>query len=469
MTTNDKNWQLSDNPFGERKSAPFAKSAAPQAQQVAPEHDENPDELEPRELLASRLIAAWCEANGKRIPWAKAIEISAIVTKMPEDEKQRLLSLGDESTVAAPAQTADLHNEIMNLPCKVPADYDIKQRLAYKVGHRDARHAAAELVAAPAHTADQDCTEPNRAACPRLCHDFCNAEETRKSCGKWENGATSAVTHPDDIAVDRFAAAMRAKMAASRAKGRGGWDDPAQCTIESLQTMLIEHLAKGDPVDIGNFAMMLFNRAAPVAQPGQDERAAFEAWVVQHCSPLVAKHEVLRRSKDGMSYAMFSVEENWQAWQARAALSAVAQPSNAATPPQFSERDLSVLRFALHMFASNAHLHAEAAAQDKNQKRYKNGAFESFQRDAQDAERLMQEIERPLSDAEGLSKHLARVAKAVGEREAFEKEMRGRMFIRSDFRQNELGHYKESSMQAYWEVWQARAALTAAAQPKESK
>jgi hypothetical protein len=70
--------------------------------------------------------------------------------------------------------------------------------------------------------------------------------------------------HPDDIAVDRFAAAMKAKMAASRAKGRGGWDDPAVCTVESLQSMLLGHLAKGDPVDVGNFAMMLWNRAAPV-------------------------------------------------------------------------------------------------------------------------------------------------------------------------------------------------------------
>lgn len=70
--------------------------------------------------------------------------------------------------------------------------------------------------------------------------------------------------HPDDLAVDRFAAAMKAKMAASRAKGRGGWGDPEQCPVERLQTMLVDHLAKGDPVDVGNFAMMLFNREAQV-------------------------------------------------------------------------------------------------------------------------------------------------------------------------------------------------------------
>jgi hypothetical protein len=55
--------------------------------------------------------------------------------------------------------------------------------------------------------------------------------------------------HPDDIAVDRFAAFMKAKMAASRAKGRGGWNDPAQCSVETLQTMMLH--ARGAPVSAG--------------------------------------------------------------------------------------------------------------------------------------------------------------------------------------------------------------------------
>ena len=41
----------------------------------------------------------------------------------------------------------NLHGQIMNLNC-VPTNMDAEpaQRLAYKVGHRDARHAAAELA-----------------------------------------------------------------------------------------------------------------------------------------------------------------------------------------------------------------------------------------------------------------------------------------------------------------------------------
>ncbi len=36
---------------------------------------------------------------------------------------------------------------------------------------------AAQLAAQPT----PDCTEPNRAICPRLCHDFCNKYETEKA------------------------------------------------------------------------------------------------------------------------------------------------------------------------------------------------------------------------------------------------------------------------------------------------
>jgi hypothetical protein len=48
--------------------------------------------------------------------------------------------------------TDELHQRIMNLPCNVPEavtvwDHD-EYTDAYKVGHRDARHAAAELVSA---------------------------------------------------------------------------------------------------------------------------------------------------------------------------------------------------------------------------------------------------------------------------------------------------------------------------------
>lgn len=63
--------------------------------------------------------------------------------------------------------------------------------------------------------------------------------------------------HPDDRAVDLFSARMKTKLAMAREKGRGGWDDPEQCSVAYLQQLLHEHIVKGDPVDVANFCMML--------------------------------------------------------------------------------------------------------------------------------------------------------------------------------------------------------------------
>lgn len=74
-----------------------------------------------------------------------------------------------------------------------------------------------------------------------------------------------APAHPDDIAVDRFAEAMKAKLAAARAKGRSGWDDPEQCTVAHLANLLAGHTLKGNAgnfIDVANFAMMLHMREA---------------------------------------------------------------------------------------------------------------------------------------------------------------------------------------------------------------
>lgn len=76
-----------------------------------------------------------------------------------------------------------------------------------------------------------------------------------------------SLVHPDQAAVRKFAAAMEGKMAWARSKGRKGWDDPQECAIEFLQQLLRGHLLKGDPVDVANFCMMLWNRGAKVVMP----------------------------------------------------------------------------------------------------------------------------------------------------------------------------------------------------------
>lgn len=82
--------------------------------------------------------------------------------------------------------------------------------------------------------------------------------------------------HPDDIAVDRFAAAMKAKLAQKRREGRGGWQNRDECSAERLSSMLRDHVGKGDPVDVANFAMMLHQRGDRItsAEPAGEEPVA---------------------------------------------------------------------------------------------------------------------------------------------------------------------------------------------------
>ncbi len=66
--------------------------------------------------------------------------------------------------------------------------------------------------------------------------------------------------HNDDVVAAMFSMAMREKLAKKRADGRGGWDDKDICTEGFLNKMLCGHIEKGDPVDVANFAMMLWYR-----------------------------------------------------------------------------------------------------------------------------------------------------------------------------------------------------------------
>jgi len=77
------------------------------------------------------------------------------------------------------------------------------------------------------------------------------------------DGVTEA--HPDDAAVDRFAAVMATKLAKKRDDGRGGWEDKEQCSNALLSRLLREHVEKGDPVDVANLAMMIHQRGEAIA------------------------------------------------------------------------------------------------------------------------------------------------------------------------------------------------------------
>lgn len=91
-------------------------------------------------------------------------------------------------------------------------------------------------------------------------------------------------THPDDLAVDRFALAMKEKLAKARAKGRRGWSFKSECKPGYLEHLLIEHIGKGNPgtfEDVANFAMMLHQRGDD-PQRLADEFNALIGAVLQH-------------------------------------------------------------------------------------------------------------------------------------------------------------------------------------------
>jgi hypothetical protein len=60
--------------------------------------------------------------------------------------------------------------------------------------------------------------------------------------------------------ADTFGKVMHDKMLKSyREKGRRGWDDPAW-TIDQIKTAMIEHIEKGDPIDLAVFAAFWWNK-----------------------------------------------------------------------------------------------------------------------------------------------------------------------------------------------------------------
>ena len=93
-----------------------------------------------------------------------------------------------------------------------------------------------------------DCKAPLR---PGYTCDACDSDAAEEV----DKPGASPETHPDDVAVDMFAKAMKEKLAQARAKGRSGWQT---CNKYELSSMLRAHVDKGDPRDVANFCMFLY-------------------------------------------------------------------------------------------------------------------------------------------------------------------------------------------------------------------
>lgn len=92
-------------------------------------------------------------------------------------------------------------------------------------------------------------------------------QEVREAAKSPRAAPHTKALHADDLAVEAFAEAMRAKLAGARATGRGGWHESSPGMQQRLSDLLREAVAKGDPVDVGDYAMFLSQRGERILPP----------------------------------------------------------------------------------------------------------------------------------------------------------------------------------------------------------
>ena len=113
------------------------------------------------------------------------------------------------------------------------------------------------------------CTFTNGIKCcgfTRLCHATQENYERLQATFtdiKFERPLTQADI--DNEAVDKLAQAMKNKLAKKREQGYHGWET---CKHGDLVQLLINHVDKGDPIDVANFCAFLFARGEQLTQGG---------------------------------------------------------------------------------------------------------------------------------------------------------------------------------------------------------
>ncbi|WP_405126733.1 hypothetical protein [Ralstonia pseudosolanacearum] len=130
--------------------------------------------------------------------------------------------------------------------------------------------------------------------------------------------------HSDDLHVDATANAMKRRLAEKRAAGYHGWNDPRDCRIENLAILLHRSLRKGNPLDVANFAMMLYRREAPP----EAITAALSPWLAgQQPAAEPAPHVDLQGLHDAL-LAPRKILRDAEGWLTHPALPAVDEDVN---------------------------------------------------------------------------------------------------------------------------------------------
>ncbi|MDI2425840.1 hypothetical protein [Pseudomonas aeruginosa] len=79
---------------------------------AAPVAQAQPEET-PGEILAAKLIETWVTKHGKPAPWSTAVEITAVATNMPNDERDRLLALDDDVDAQAQHSVPGKYDDVL--------------------------------------------------------------------------------------------------------------------------------------------------------------------------------------------------------------------------------------------------------------------------------------------------------------------------------------------------------------------
>lgn len=142
--------------------------------------------------------------------------------------------------------------------------------------------------------------------------------------------------HPDDKAVDAFALRMKVKLKWEReVRDRSGWQ---VMSAEELSTLLVEHLPKGDPVDVANFCMMLSQneqRITTQAPPAQQLGKGVTEIDGEAVTDLRrAANALLNQLWQGVYSGTKTFDENWHEMERRFPASKWLQEATAALQPQ---------------------------------------------------------------------------------------------------------------------------------------
>lgn len=189
-----------------------------------------------------------------------ALRVAAVENSRMVDNAWRIIAGRPYSDNQVPTMT-DLINLIEQLPAVRAPDQPVKSNHRIVLG---AAHAAALVRYEIAEMQQGGLIDNGPSTTLRAVAAFLDTVALASINVKW--------VHADDLSVAEFAQAMKELMADKRAKGYSGWDEldteEARVTHSASLRASVE---KGDPLDVANYAMMLWAHGRQRIAPSADQ------------------------------------------------------------------------------------------------------------------------------------------------------------------------------------------------------